>query len=189
MVMLVVGLALFLGIHSVAMVNEGVRDGLIEKLGEGPWKGIYSVVSLVGFALIVMGFGAARMAPSFVWTPPTGLRHVALLVLLPVFPLLFAAYLPGRISRLARHPMLLATGLWGAAHLMANGTLADLLLFGGFAGWALLDALSFRTRTQRAIPMAPEGKLNDIIAVVGGLGTYVAFVLWLHTLLIGVSVV
>ncbi|MCO4770832.1 MAG: NnrU family protein [Deltaproteobacteria bacterium] len=188
MTMLVVGLVLFLGIHSVAMVSEGWRDGMVAKLGEGPWKGIYSLVSLVGFVLIVMGYGAARMSPSFVWAPPTGGRHLALLLLVPVFPLLFAAYLPGRISRLTRHPMLLGTALWGIAHLLANGMLADLALFGSFAGWALLDRLSFLKRTQRDIPMAPEGKLNDVIAVVGGLGSYVVFMLWLHPMLIGVAV-
>jgi uncharacterized membrane protein len=187
--MLVVGLVLFLGAHSVAIVSEDWRNRMVARLGEGPWKGLYSLVSLVGFGLIVAGYGAARMHPTLVWAPPMPLRHVALLLLAPVFPLLFAAYLPGRISRLTRHPMLLGTALWGLAHLLANGMLADLVLFGGVAGWAVVDRLSFRHRTQRPIARAPEGKLNDAIAVVGGLGAYVAVVLWLHRILIGVAVV
>jgi uncharacterized membrane protein len=187
MVLLVVGLVLFLGVHSVSIVAPGWRDGMVERLGEGPWKGLYSLVSLVGFGLLVYGYGAARTAPVLVWAPPTGLRHLALLLMVPVFPLLFAAYLPGRIKTATKHPMLLATKLWALSHLLANGMLADLLLFGGFLAWAAVDRVSLKRRGQRPIATAPEGKFNDAIAVVGGLVAYVVTVLWSHEWAIGVA--
>ncbi len=138
---------------------------------EGP---VYAVVSLVGFALLVYGYGLARQAPVVLYTPPDGLRHVALLLMLPVFVLLLAAYLPGRIKTAAKHPMLLATKLWATAHLLANGTLADVLLFGGFLAWAVADRISLKRRAPRPMPgMGPPRVLNDVIAVVGGLGLYV----------------
>ena len=124
------------------------------------------------------------------YTPPAGLRHLALLLLLPVFPLLFAAYLPGRLSRLASHPMLLAIKLWATAHLLANGTLADVLLFGGFLAWAVADRISVKRRTPEqahAVPGAPPRPMNDAIAIVGGLAVYALTVLWAHRWLFGVS--
>jgi uncharacterized membrane protein len=112
---------------------------------------------------------------------------VALLLLVFVFPLLLATYLPGRIQATTRHPMLAATKLWAVAHLLANGTLADVVLFGSFLAWAVADRISMKHRVQRPVPGAPPSGLNDVIAVVGGLALYGAFVLWLHAWLIGVS--
>lgn len=187
MTTLILGLLLFLGAHSLSIVNDPWRNRMQARLGEIGWKGVYSVVSIVGFVLIVQGYAAARLDPVVIYTPPTALRHVALLLLVPVFPLLLSTYLPGRIKSAAKHPMLVATKLWAVAHLLANGNLADVLLFGGFLAWAVADRISLKRRNPRALHTAPAGKLNDVIAVVGGLALYVGFVMWLHVWLIGVS--
>ncbi len=166
------------------------RNRLVQQMGEGPWKGLYSLVSLAGFVLIVVGYGDAREAPVLLYTLPNGFKHLAAVLMLPVFVLLLAAYLPGRIQRAAKHPMLLAVKLWALAHLLANGTLADVLLFGGFLAWAVVDRISVKKRAAagqlRAGPALPGGKANDAIALVGGLGIYVLFVVWAHAWLIGV---
>jgi uncharacterized membrane protein len=158
-------------------------------MGEWTWKGLYALVSLAGFVLIVWGYGLARQDPVVLYTPPAWLHPVAMVLLIPVFPLLLAAYLPGRIQAAARHPMLAATKLWAVAHLLANGMLADVLLFGAFLVWAVLDRISMKHRTQRAIPALPRARANDVIAVIGGLALYAAFVLWLHGALIGAPLV
>ena len=187
MEVLMVGLVVFLGVHSVSIVNPGRRDSFVARHGEQTWQGLYALVSIVGFALILWGYGLAREDPVGLYTPPVWLRHVALLLLLFVFPLLFAAYLPGRISDATRHPMLLAVKLWATAHLLANGNLADVLLFGSFLAWAVADRISLKRRVPRPVPGAPHSKLNDLIAGIGGLAVYVLFVVWLHRWLIGVS--
>lgn len=190
MLLLILGLVLFLGIHSVSIVSADGRNRLAQQMGEGPWKGLYSLVSLAGFVLIVIGYGAAREAPVLLYTLPAGFRHLAALLMLPVFVLLLATYLPGRIQRTAKHPMLLAVKLWALAHLLANGTLADVLLFGGFLAWAVADRISVKKRAARgltrAAPALPGSKANDAIALVGGLGLYVLFVVWAHGFLFGV---
>lgn len=190
MTWLIVGLVLFLGVHSVSIVSPPGRDALARRMGEGGYKGMYTLVSLVGLALIVWGYGLARQAPVLLYTPPTGLRHLALLLMLPVFVLLFAAYLPGRIQRTAKHPMLLAVKCWALAHLLANGTLADVLLFGGFLAWAVADRISVQRRAAagllRSPPALPGGMANDAIALVGGLGVYGLFLFWAHAWLFGV---
>jgi uncharacterized membrane protein len=142
MLVFVVGLLLFLGIHSVSIFAPAWRSGMVARIGDKPWKGIYSIASGIGLVLLVVGYGLARRSPVVLYTPPAGLRHLALLVMVPVFPLLFAAYLPGRIKSAAKHPMLLAVKFWATAHLLANGTLADVLLFGGFLAWAVADRIS-----------------------------------------------
>jgi len=187
MTVLILGLILFLGTHSVSVVAPAWRDAMHARLGEGPWKGLYSVASAVGFVLIVIGYGLARQQPVALYTPPLWLRHLALLLLVPVFPLLMAVYLPGRIKSAARHPMLLATKLWAVAHLLANGTAADVLLFGGFLAWAVADRISLKHRAQRALPGARPSPFNDAIAVLGGLALYALFLLRAHAWLFGVS--
>jgi len=182
-----VGLLLFLGIHAVSIAAPRWRDGQVTRLGEGPWKGLYSGIAAVGLGLLIWGFGVARQAPVVLYTPPPALKHLALLVMLPVFPLLLAAYLPGRIKTWSKHPMLLATKLWATAHLLANGTLLDVLLFGGFLAWAVADRISIKRRPARPVPGAPPRPFNDAIAVVAGLALYAAFVLGLHRWLFGVS--
>lgn len=187
MTILIVGLILFLGLHSLSIINEPLRNRLHASLGEGAFKGLYSLVSLVGLVLIIWGYGAARLDPTVIYTPPGWLRHLAMLLLVPVFPLLFATYFPGRIKAKLGHPMLVAVKLWALAHLLANGMLHDLFLFGSFLVWAVADRISMKRRTQRPIPTLPTSKANDIIAVVGGLVVYVVTVLWAHQWLFGVA--
>jgi uncharacterized membrane protein len=184
---LILGLILFFGAHSVAIVSPRARDALAAKLGAQPWRIVYSLVSLVGFVLIVRGYAAARLDPQVIYTPPAFLRHVTALLMLPVFPLLLASSLPGRIKTATQHPMLAATKIWAFAHLLANGMLADVLLFGGFLVWAVLDRISLGRRPPKVLPMAPPSKFNDAIAVVGGLVLYGVFVMWAHVHLIGVA--
>lgn len=187
MALLILGLLIFLGVHSVSIAAPAWRDAQVASRGERPWKGLYAVASLVGFVLLVYGYGLARQAPVVLYTPPTALRHLALLLMLPVFPLLFAVYLPGRIKAAARHPMLLATKFWAAAHLCANGTLADVLLFGGFLVWAVADRISMKQRLARPLRTAPARPANDLIAIVGGLAVYALFLGGLHVWLFGVK--
>lgn len=188
MPMLILGLVLFLGVHSMAFLAPTLRARTVARLGEGAWKGSYALASLVGFVLICYGFGLARQAPVVVYSPPPWLRHVALLLMLPVFPLLAAAYLPGRIKTAAKHPMLAAVKFWALAHLLANGMLADVLLFGGFLAWAVVDRISLKRRAVvTAVPSAPPGRWNDAIAIVLGLAIYAVFIGWAHARLFGVS--
>ena len=187
MTTLIAGLVLFLGIHSLSIINEPLRNRWHDALGEWPFKGLYSLVSLLGLVLIVIGYGAARMDPTVLYTPPGWLRHLALLLLVPVFPLLFATYFPGRIKATLKHPMLVAVKLWALAHLLANGMMHDVILFGAFLAWAVADRISLKRRTQREIPTLPASKANDLIAVAGGLVVYVIFVVGAHQWLIGVS--
>lgn len=190
MTLFIIGLVVFLGIHSISIVAPRWRARQVAARGEGAWKGVYSVVSLIGFVLLVYGYGSARHEGPILYVPPTGLRHFALLLMLPVFPLLIAAYVPGRLARLAKHPMLLAVKFWALAHLLANGSLADVLLFGSFLAWAVVDRISVKRRPQtlaHAAPALPAKPFNDVIAVVGGLAVYAAFLFGLHRWLIGVS--
>jgi len=187
MILLIVGLVLFLGIHSVSIVAPGLRDAQVALRGDKVWKGVYAVVSIVGFVLLLYGYGLARQSPVVLYSPPVWMRHVTLLLMIPVFPLLIAAYAPGRIKAATKHPMLAATKLWAFSHLLANGTLADVLLFGGFLAWAVADRISLKKRPVRPIPGAPASPMNDVIAVVGGLAVYALFVFKAHAWLIGVS--
>ncbi|MBT6278293.1 MAG: NnrU family protein [Chromatiales bacterium] len=187
MTFLIIGLVIFIGVHSVSIINEQWRDGVAARIGLGPWKGLYALTSLAGFALLVYGYGEARLAPTVLYIPPEWMRHLALLLLVPVFPLFVATSLPGRIKSAAKHPTLLATKLWAVAHLLVNGMLADVVLFGAILAWAIAGRISMKRRTQRAIPGAPPSKANDAIAVFVGLGLYVAFIFFAHAWLIGVA--
>ena len=186
MILLVVGLVLFLGVHSVAIVAPGWRGAQLARRGAGAWKGLYSIAALIGLLLLIYGYGLARQAPLVLYTPPRALRHLTLLLMLPVFPLLLATYLPGRIRSATKHPMLLAVQLWAIAHLLANGTSADVLLFGAFLVWAVADRISVGRRAPAAVG-ASGWQANDAIAVVGGLLLYGVFVVWGHAWMIGVS--
>ena len=185
MTLFIIGLVLFLGTHSISIVAPGLRRQAIARFGEGGFKGLYSILSIVGFVILIWGYGVARAATPVVYTPPTALKHFALLLMLPVFPLLLAAYLPGRIKAAVKHPMLTAIKTWGLAHLLSNGTLADILLFGGFLAWAVVDRISIKRRAVAAPAAGPI--TNDIIAIVVGLGLYVAFIFGLHQWLFGVA--
>jgi uncharacterized membrane protein len=187
MSVLIVGLAIFLGVHSIAIVAPGFRDRARNRLGEGGWKGLYSVASLGGFILICYGFSLARRAPVVLYTPPHWLRHVAVALMLPVFPLLFATNLPGRIRTATQHPMLAGVKFWGIAHLLANGMLADVLLFGGFLAWAVVDRISWKRRPPQILRSAAARPWNDAAAIVVGLAVYVLFITWAHRRLFGVA--
>lgn len=186
---LILGLIIFLGGHSVSVFANRWRDRMVQRLGEWPWKGLYALVAIVGFVLIVRGYGEARMHPQVLYTTPFWMRHVTFLLMLPVFPMFLAAYLPGRIRSTLKHPMLVAVKTWAVAHLLVNGTLADVLLFGGFLAWAVLVRISLKRRAPRATPALPGSRWNDAIAIAGGLALYFAFLFWLHPMLIGVPLV
>ena len=186
MILLVLGLVLFLGVHSVSIFAEPFRDRMAAK-NEGLWKGGYALASLAGIVLVCMGYADARTAPTPLWASPGWMSHVAALLLLPVFVLFVAPYLPGRISAAAKHPQLVAVKLWALAHLLVNGNLADVVLFGGFLAWAVADRISLKRRTPRTLVTAPPSGANDAIAVVLGLAIYVGFVFWAHAALIGIA--
>lgn len=186
MLILIAGLILFFVPHSVSIVSEPWRNRMVERMGEKRWQGLYSVASIIGFVLIIWGYGLARQSPTVLYVPPVGMRHLTWLLMIPVFPLLIATYAPGRIRSATKHPMLLATMIWAGGHLISNGMLADLLLFGAFLGWAVADRISMTHRVQRPLPEAPPSPFNDIVAIVAGLGIYAAFLFGLHGWLIGV---
>ena len=187
MSILIIGLAIFLGIHSISIATPGVRARAVASMGPNRWRGIYSLVSAVGFVMILYGFHLARQAPVVLYVPPAWTRHLAFLLMLPVFPLILAAYLPGRIKSAMKHPMLAAVQFWALAHLLSTGTLADVLLFGSFLVWAICDRVSFKRRPPQVIRTAPPARFNDLIVVIAGLALYVFFVIWAHMWLFGVS--
>ena len=184
---LIFGLLILLGMHSVSIVAPAWRDAMVARIGSLPWKGVYSVVSLAGFWLMLQGYAEARLEPAVVWVPPTGMRHAAALLMLPVFPLLLATYLPGRIRNAAKHPMLAAVKFWALAHLLSNGMLADIVLFGAFLAWAVLDRISLKRRAPQPLPRTPTTPWNDVLAVVLGLTLYAAFAMIWHQRLFGVA--
>jgi uncharacterized membrane protein len=186
MVYLVLGLVLFLGMHSISIVAPAWRDRIAGRLGNA-WRGLYSLVTIAGLVVIIWGYGIARHIPVMLYTPPAWTRYVTAVLMLPVFPLFLAAYFPGRIKAALKHPMLLSVMLWALAHLIATGMLANVVLFGGFLAWAVVDRISFRWRTQRPNPAAPPSRSNDGIAIVAGLVLYFVFEHWLHARWIGVQ--
>jgi len=189
MTLLILGLILFLGMHSVRIVAEGWRAAQIAKRGEGAWKGLYTVVSIVGFGLILWGYGQARTEPVVLWTPQLWARHLAALLMLFSFILLVAAYVPKNgIKSWLHHPMVLGVKVWALAHLLANHTLADLLLFGSFLLWAVLDFRAARQRDRAANTVYPRGTLaGTLTTLVVGVLVWAAFAFWAHAWLFGVS--
>ena len=184
----ILGLTVFFGVHSISWLALDWRNRVAKRLGTRAWQGIYSVISLLGFYLLVTGYGAARASADVVYVTPSWLRYVSALLMLPVFSLALASVLPGRIRACAGHPLLLATMLWAVAHLLTNGSVADLLLFGIFLVWSVAVRLSLERRPARPIRTLPASPVNDVIVVVGGLALYAAFMLWLHAMWIGVPV-
>lgn len=186
---LILGLVIFLGVHSVRIVADGWRTRVIAQWGAQPFKGTYALLSLLGFGLIVWGFGQARLAPVLLWQPPLPMRHVAALLTLVSFVFLVAAYLPGNaIKARLRHPMLLGTKVWALAHLMANGKLADVVLFGAFLVWAIVCFRAARQRDRINPPPAlPSSAWATGLTVVLGVAAWAGFAFWGHLYLIGVS--
>ncbi|WP_262028843.1 NnrU family protein [Microvirga sp. Mcv34] len=191
MTLLILGLLIFLGMHSFSMAR-GRRAALVGRIGEGPYKGLYSVVSLLGIVLIAIGFGHYRANGYIpVWEPPVWTRHLALLLVWLAFICLAAAYLPGRIKAGLKHPMLAGVKIWAVAHLLANGDLGSILLFGSILVWAVLARISAKRRdvaAQHGGTATPAGWRNDVLALVVGTIAYLAFAFWLHPWLIGVPV-
>jgi uncharacterized membrane protein len=187
--MLVLGLVLLLGVHSTRLIAPGLRDAGVARLGLLPWKILYAVLSLIGLVLIVQGYGEARMAPMLLWAPPVWTRHLAALLTLPAFVLMACAYVPGtRIRAKLGHPMVAGVKIWAFAHLIANGTLADLLLFGSFLVWSVVMFATLRRRDRAAGLRRPAGSASrDAIAIVAGIVGWAVFAGWLHLALIGVK--
>lgn len=188
MLWLILGLVVFLGVHSVRIVAPQWRADMIRRMGEGGWKGVYSLLSIVGFILIVWGYGQARAAgTTLVWVPPVGMRHAASLLTLLAFVLLVATYVPrNHIRRALGHPMVIGVALWSIAHLLANGWLHAIVLFGAFLLWALVDWVSAMRRGAVA-KTAPASAVMTALTVVLGVVAWAAFAFWLHAALIGVA--
>ena len=193
MTLLILGLVLFLGTHAFTMAR-GPRARLRERMGEGPYKGAYSLLSLVGIVLVSIGYGQYRADGYIpVWDPPVWTRHLSLLLVWVAFVAFVAAYLPGRIKSRLKHPMLAGVKIWALAHLISNGDLGSILLFGSFLAWAVAARISIKRRDEVVYhggpAAAPMGWRNDIAAIAIGTLAYIAFAFWLHPWLIGVAVV
>jgi uncharacterized membrane protein len=186
--MLIAGLVIFLGVHSVRIYAEPWRGRAIARIGANVWKGLYSLVSVAGFALICIGYGAARTASPVLYDPPPGLRGVAWLLMLCAFVLIAAAYVPrNRIKAAIGHPMLAGVKLWAFAHLLCNGRAADVILFGAFLAWAVADFSAARRRDRAAgVTPAPGANGPTAAATAAGVIAWAAFAFVLHPLLIGV---
>ena len=188
MTILILGLGLFLGLHSVRIWGDGWRCAEITRHGERAWKGAYALLSLLGFALLVWGFGLARQQSTVLWAPPAAMRHVAALLTLVAFIFLAAAYMPrNAIKARLHHPMLLGVKVWAFAHLLSNGKLADMLLFGSFLAWSIFCFRAARQRDRAGATSYPAGTAGGTLASVAvGLAAWTLFAFWLHGLLIGV---
>ncbi len=188
MTILILGLILFLGTHALS-IARGQRAALVARFGEGGFKGLYSLGSLLGLVLIIWGYGSYRASGYIpVWNPPVWTRHLAVLVLLPALPLLFSAYAKGYVKARLKHPMILAVKTWALAHLLANGDLGSILLFGGFLVWAVVAFISMRRRPEgNTISFIPNPG-QDAAAILGGLILYIALIAGLHRWLVGVGV-
>lgn len=191
MMVLIVGLILFLGVHLLPTSPE-LRDGLKERIGDTPYRILFSVLSLAGLVIIVLGFHKLQLHPGknpILWEPPIWTRHIAVALMLPAMILFVASVIPSRISTATRHPMLIAIKTWALAHLLANGDLAALLLFGSFLAFAVYDRISVKKRGATG-PLGnarPAGLLNDVLVIAIGVGLYAALLFGGHQWLIGVS--
>ncbi|OXS99582.1 NnrU family protein [Notoacmeibacter marinus] len=190
MLVLILGLIVFLGIHSVRIFAPAKVARREAQMGEGPYKGVYSIVSLIGFVLIVWGYGMAQDAPIPIWDPPMALRHLATGLMLFSFMALGIYMLPaGRLKPMFKHPMLIAIKIWALAHLLANGELASIILFGSFLAWAVADRISVKRRvgTGGGAAIPASGSIGwDVAALIVGIVLYVVMLLWLHEWLIGI---
>jgi uncharacterized membrane protein len=189
MALLIVGLLLFLGAHSVRLFADNWRAATIARIGAGPWKGLYTLVSVAGFVLIIWGYAAARRAPVDLWWPPAWTYSVAAVLSAVSFVLIAAAYVPrNHFKEKIGHPMVAGVKVWALAHLISNGRLADVLLFGGFLVWAVLMFTHLRRRDRAAAVTYPAGTVaGDVIAVASGVAIAVLFAWRLHAWLIGVQ--
>jgi uncharacterized membrane protein len=183
---LILGLVLFIGVHSISIVGRGWRDRMVENYGTLAWRAFYGLASLAGLVLIVHGYALARLAPVIVYAPPLWTRGITVPLMVFVFPLLFSAYLPGIIGTMAKHPLLVAVKLWATLHLLVNGSLADIFLFGSLLAWAVVVRISIKRHPRPPVRTAPPSKWNDAIALVAGFAVYAAMIMGGHQWLIGV---
>jgi len=190
LLVMILGLVLFLGVHTVTTQRD-FRAGLVASWGEGGYKIGYALVSLAGLALIVWGFADYRATGWInVWYPPKAFKHITVALMLPAVILVVASYIRGRIYTTLKHPMLAGVKLWAAAHLLANGDLGSIILFGSFLGWAVFDRISLKRRADSGAPPIPVGGIgNDAIAVAVGIVAYLALAFAFHPVVIGVPVV
>ena len=186
---LIAGLVLFLGVHSIRVFANDWRTRTLARMGEKPFKGIYALLSVAGFALLVWGYGQARQQGVMLWNPPTAMRHIAALLTLVAFVLVAAAYVPGnQIKAKLHHPMVLGTKVWALAHLLANGSSGDTVLFASFLVWSVLLFAASRRRDRREQTVYAAGTAGaTAITVVSGVVAWAVFAFWLHRVLIGVS--
>ncbi len=193
MIILVAGLFIFLGLHSSRIFAENQRQQFITRKGENAWKGLYSIGSLLGFALICWGYSVARQTPIVIWNPPLAMRHIAALLTLISFILISSVYVKNSFFKVKLlHPMTLGVKVWAISHLLANGTLADLVLFGSFLVWAVLcfsaarkrDRMQHSASTQLTVSATASGTL---ISIAIGVIAWAAMAFWLHAALIGVK--
>ncbi|KAB2847693.1 MAG: NnrU family protein [Hyphomicrobiaceae bacterium] len=190
MIFFIAGLIVFLGIHLVPAF-PALRARLASRLGEGPYKGLFSLVSALGLGLIIFGYGRAQADPNlaWVWFPPYWTRHLTFLLMLPVFPLLIEANLPGTLKKWLPNPMLTAIKLWAVAHLITKGTLPAVMLYLAFLAWAVIDVISVKQRQRAGLVKVRTGPVsNDVISFAIGLAIYVVFLYWGHEKLIGTPV-
>jgi uncharacterized membrane protein len=189
MTTLVAGLILFLGVHSVRIFAEPWRVRTIARIGEKPWKAVYSLISIAGFVLLVWGYGQARQQGVVLFEPPVFMRHLTSLLMLVSFVLLAAAKVPGNhIKARLGHPMIIGVKVWAFAHLLANGRLSDVVLFGAFLAWAIADFIAARKRDRAAGTVYPPGdELRTVLTVVAGVVAWAVFVAGLHLWLIGIA--
>ena len=186
---MILGLAAFLGGHAVATFRAE-RAAMVARIGEGPYKGLFALVALAGIALVSYGFGQYRDAGLIeLWHPPAWTRHVTVALMWPAVICVVAAYIRGDIQRVLKHPMLVGVKLWALAHLIANGDLGGIVLFGSILAWAVLDRITLKRRSDPGAPAIPSGgRRNDIIAVVVGTLVYLGLGFWFHPYLIGLRV-
>jgi uncharacterized membrane protein len=187
---MILGLVLFLGVHTLTTQRD-LRARVIASSGEAGYKIGYALVSLAGLALIVWGFADYRATGWIdIWHPPTWTKHITVALMLPAVILVVASYIRGRIYTVLKHPMLAGVKLWAAAHLLANGDLGSIILFGSFLGWAVFDRISLKHRADAGAPPIPVGGIgNDLIAVAVGIVAYLALAFAFHPVVIGVPVV
>lgn len=189
MLQLIVGLVLFLGIHALQSLAPQMRQNAIARVGALGFKAVYALIAVVGLYLLVQGYGQARLDPVVLWTPPRGMQHATILLMWVAMVLLVATYVPGnQIKAKLRHPMTLSVKVWSLGHLLSNGNLADVVLFGSFLVWSVLVFRAARQRDRLSMHSAPEGKLlGTLVAVVVGTGVWAAFLMGgLHLWLVGV---
>ncbi|MCG6857029.1 MAG: NnrU family protein [Salaquimonas sp.] len=187
MMLLIAGLIVFLGIHSIRMVAPAYREAMIARMGENPWKGIYSLISLAGLVLLIWGYARAQPLAPVLYVAPFGLVHLTItLMALSFISLVVSQLKPGRLKPLLKHPMLLAVKIWAFAHLLVNGDLASIILFGAFLAWAVWNRIAVK---RRGAPIPASGPvINDVIAIAAGLVLWGLFIWKVHEWLIGVPI-